>query len=227
MPEPRAIVLDFDGVILESNDAKTRAFELLFAAEGPEVVSRIVAHHRANGGISRFEKFRHAYREILKRPLSASGEEALGRRFNELVENAVAAAEWVPGARQFLEDRHASLPLFVASGTPQEELRRIVLRRGLGSYFRGVYGSPEKKDAILRAVAHEVGASCGGILMVGDAVNDYEAARRVGALFIGRVRPGEVNPFPGEILILSDLKDLSLAIANLPVPTRDGRVKAA
>ena len=206
---PRAIVFDFDGVILQSVDIKTRAFEALFASESPEAVALILDHHRANGGISRYEKFRHAYREILHRPLSAEQEKALGERFNALVEAAVSSCPWVPGAREFLEARHARLPLFVASGTPQDELRRIVGRRGLSGFFRAVYGTPAKKDAILRAVAAELNCPPEDLLMVGDAAGDCDAARSVGAAFLGVVPPGALNPFAPGVAVLPDLTGLA------------------
>jgi len=204
-----AVAFDFDGVVLESMEVKTRAFEALFAPEGPEAASAIVAHHKANGGISRFEKFRYAYREILKRPLGTREEKALGERFNALVEEAVAASEWVSGAREFLEAHHERLPLFVASGAPQEELRRIVEKRGLTLFFRGIYGTPETKEQILMRIAS--GLRCGpeAIFMIGDALSDYEGARKTGTRFIGRVRPGEKSPFPPGTRILPDLRDLA------------------
>lgn len=210
---PKGIVFDFDGVILQSVDIKTRAFEALFAGEAPESVARILAYHLANGGISRYEKFRHAYREILRRPLSADEEKALGDRFNALVEQAVSVCPWVPGAREFLAARHAQLPLFVASGTPQVELRRIVERRGLSGFFRGVYGTPDKKDAILRKVAAELACAPAELLMIGDAGNDYDAARAVGAAFVGVVAPGTPDPFPPGVAVLPDLTGLDGLLA--------------
>ena len=52
-----AIFFDFDGVILESVEVKGWAFGRLFENH-PEHVDEIVAFHHANGGMSRFDKFR-------------------------------------------------------------------------------------------------------------------------------------------------------------------------
>ena len=65
----RAILFDFDGVILESVDVKTKAFAELFK-DFPEHVDQIVQYHIDNMGVSRFDKFRYIYRYILKRKLS-------------------------------------------------------------------------------------------------------------------------------------------------------------
>ncbi|MBI4424841.1 MAG: HAD family hydrolase [Elusimicrobia bacterium] len=206
------IALDFDGVVLESVDAKTRAFERLFAPEGPENARRIVDFHVANGGISRFEKFRWAYREVLRRPLPPVEEARLGERFNALVEETVSRCDWVPGAREFIESWHARLPLYVASGTPEDELRRIVARRGLDGRFRGVYGSPARKDAILGRVAAELGAQPGELVLVGDAMNDHDAAAAAGCRFVGRALPGGPAAFPPGTTVLADLRGLAATL---------------
>ena len=56
-----AIVFDFDGVLAESIDVKTRAYALLFRDEGEEVVRKVIDFHLKNGGVSRFKKIRFDY----------------------------------------------------------------------------------------------------------------------------------------------------------------------
>lgn len=209
---PRAVVLDFDGVVLDSVGVKTDAFRRLFAPEGPEACARVVAYHEANGGLSRFEKFRWAYREVLRRPLTPDAEAALGERFNALVEEAVLAAPFVPGALEFLEAWSPRLPLLVASGTPEEELRRIVARRGLSGRFRGVRGSPARKKDILGDYAAGLGLTGADLAMVGDAVNDLEAARAAGAAFVGVAGRDGRHAFPPGTAVLPDLRGLAAAL---------------
>lgn len=52
----RAIVLDFDGVIVESLDIKTRAFRDLFS-DYPQHLDKIMSYHLAHNAISRYIKF--------------------------------------------------------------------------------------------------------------------------------------------------------------------------
>ncbi|MFH1724217.1 MAG: HAD-IA family hydrolase [Elusimicrobiota bacterium] len=211
-PDLRAVAFDFDGVILDSAHMKTKAFEQLFAPEGPKASGRILAYHKANAGISRFVKFRWAYREVLDRPLSEEEERALGERFNRLVEDAVVAADWIPGAREFLEKHSGSIPLYVASGTPETELRRIIERRALDAYFRAAYGSPASKKDILLRVARELGCAPGAIVMVGDARNDLAGAEGAGTRFVGVVPSGSEDPFPPEARVIPDLTRLEEAL---------------
>ena len=208
-----AVILDFDGVIVESVDVKTQAFAALYAPYGPEVVAQVVAYHLDHGGISRFEKFRHFHREFLGKTLSPEEETSLGARFSALVEDAVVASPWVPGARDFLEAYHDRLPLFVASGTPETELLRIAERRAIRHYFVSLHGTPATKAEIIELVVQHHGFPPKRVLMVGDALSDYDGAAATGLRFIGRVTDGR-NPFPPGTVTLPDLVPLPALLLN-------------
>ena len=171
----KAIVFDFDGVILESMDIKTHAFRDLFQ-DYPDHLDDIVRLHVENGGMPRFEKFDIIFRDLLKKPLTEDHRQELGRRFSELVFQKVIACPFVAGADRFLEKYSSRLELFVASGTPEPELRQIVEKRELGRFFRGVYGSPRTKAEIVRQIVTEKGFHPSEVLFVGDALGDYRSA---------------------------------------------------
>ena len=205
---PDILVFDFDGVILESADIKTRAFRELFAAH-PDRVEEIVAYHEANAGISRLLKFRHIYGSMLGRPLGPEEERALGERFAALVIEEVVCCPFVPGALELLQAYSGRRPLFVASGTPDDELRRIVAARALTALFRGVYGAPKEKSAILEEILAMTKAPRASLLFVGDGRSDYEAAKAAGVGFVGRARPGRPHPFEGlHVPLVADLFEL-------------------
>jgi len=202
-----AVIFDFDGVIVESVDVKTRAFAALYAPYGPEVVARVVAYHLDHGGISRFEKFRHFHREFLGTPLSIEEETSLGVRFSALVEDAVVASPWVPGAREFLECYHREISLFVASGTPDTELKRIIAGRFMADYFVAVHGAPATKSKIIARILRERKFQAQRVLMVGDSKADYEGANSTGVRFLARVR-SDSGSFPAAVRAIHDLKEL-------------------
>jgi len=200
----RAAVFDFDGVIAESTEIKTEAFRRLF--DGDE---RAVEYHEANMGLSRYDKFRHITTEILGRPYTAEVERRLGRRFSELVVDEVVSCPLVPGARELLERLASEMPLFVASATPENEVRQIVSRRGLDGLFEGVYGTPATKGQILRRIVSERGLDVEEVVMVGDARSDLNGAREAGVRFVGRVPAGAPSPFAeDEAPVVADLSEL-------------------
>ncbi|MGN6106502.1 MAG: HAD family hydrolase [Kofleriaceae bacterium] len=180
----RAVVFDFDGVILESADVKTDAFCELYAEHGPDVVAQVRTHHLANLGISRFKKFAWIAEHVLRQPLTENASAALGVRFTELALAKVLAAPFVPGAEQALAT--LGLPLFVASGTPQGELELIVERRGLAPRFREVHGTPAEKPAILRGLMERHQLAPDQVLFIGDGMSDYKAAVAAGVAFLAR-----------------------------------------
>lgn len=202
-----AVVFDFDGVLVESVDIKTQAFAALYARYGTTVVEQVIAFHLANGGLSRFEKFRYFHNKLLGIQLSQNEESMLASEFNELVEAAVVTSPWVDGAEEFLIKHHTIIPLFVASGTPEAELERIIEKRNMSHYFRAAFGSPAKKGKILCAILKNGGYLPEKVLMVGDSMLDMEGAKEAGTCFLGRCSP-QKNIFPPEIPVLPDMTGL-------------------
>ena len=204
-----AIIFDFDGVLVESGDIKTQAFVNLYRDHGDTIMAAVAQYHCSNGGLSRYHKFRYFQQYLLKKPpLTQDEEQLLDQRFSELVVEAVIASESVPGATELIRKEAARIPLFVASGTPEAELNTIVGRRGLASYFTAVRGSPTPKQALVTDILTTHALERDRVLMIGDALADYQSAQFNQIAFLGRVRPGDVNPFPADVDVLPDLSPL-------------------
>lgn len=181
-----AVFFDFDGVICDSTDIKTNAFADLYASYGDEVVAKVREHHIQNGGISRYKKLAYFQRHILGKNSSDSEIERLATKFAGLVVERVVASPFVEGALEALEGlRDRCIPMFVVSGTPQEELREIIRRKSLEKYFKGVYGSPSPKSEILKYLLSKHHYPRDQCIFVGDALTDCEASRLVGIPFLG------------------------------------------
>jgi phosphoglycolate phosphatase-like HAD superfamily hydrolase len=209
----KAIAFDFDGVILESAAIKIEAMRALFA-EHQAHLAEIATLNERHAGISRYVKFDMIYRDILDTPLAPETRDELGRKFSDLVVEKVLACPFVPGAREFLEAHHRSTPLFVVSGTPDEELARIMAGRGLAPYFKDVYGSGHSKAEILCAILADLACTARDLVFVGDGLTDFEAARAVAVPFVGRVREGEDSPFPASTTVVSDLTGLDRVLES-------------
>lgn len=205
----QAIIFDFDGVVAESGEIKTQAFAELYRAYGDAVVTEVVQYHTQNGGLSRYNKFRYYQQHLLsKPPLTPEEEKELDRRFSELVVEAVIAADAVAGATELIRQQAERIPLFVASGTPEIELKVIVERRGLSPYFKQVRGAPKPKKTLIAEILAEHNLKPESVLMIGDAMADYEGAQANGTAFLGRVKPGDENPFPPGTHVVPDLSTL-------------------
>ena len=92
--ELTTIILDFDGVILESVSVKTEAFRKLFAFVLHHV-ENIVQFHLVNRDMSWFNKFRYISKNILKVDLWQQKFEDLSEKFAAIIFKDVSKAHFV------------------------------------------------------------------------------------------------------------------------------------
>jgi len=208
----QALFFDFDGVIVDSNATKTEAFGTLFSDYDQAVVEKIVDYHQRYGGISRVEKIRYAHEHFIGRPLTEAELADWSARYSELVVEKVIAAGLIAGAVDFLESRKDMLPIFVISGTPEDELKYIIERRNMSGLFQEILGSPVKKPEHIHNLLAGRQLAAERCVFVGDALTDYQAARETGLHFIGI----QSNiTFPEGTTVLSDCRELEDAVASI------------
>ena len=65
LEKSKVLIFDFDGVLADSNEIKTEAFSELYKSYGEDIVANVVKHHKANGGMTRYEKFKHYHKSLL------------------------------------------------------------------------------------------------------------------------------------------------------------------
>jgi phosphoglycolate phosphatase-like HAD superfamily hydrolase len=131
--------------------------------------------------------------------------------------DAVLQCPFVNGAQALFDKCAARFHLFIASGTPQGELEKIVSARDLDQYFRSIHGDSTNKADILRRICAERQFPPSDVLFVGDALGDYEGALQAGTLFVGRVQQGSRNPFPQGVHTITGLDDLEKLLPNKEV----------
>ena len=180
------IFFDFDGVIADSVNVKTDAFEQIYLPYGEDVAKKVVNHHRENGGMSRFEKFKLYHKEYLGIDLDEKGIDELSQQFSKLVIDGVVNAPEVKGSHDFLHEFKNTINMFVITGTPTEESKYICKCRGIYNCFRGIYGSPQKKGYWSNMILKEKKFKPEETIFVGDALADYQAAIEtiIGAIIV-------------------------------------------
>ena len=202
----KAIIFDFDGVILDSVNIKTLAFEAIYLPHGREIAEKVKAHHLLNGGISRFKKFRYYHQNFLGIELTDAQVDRMAEEFSELVFQKVSEAAFIKGAASFLEAHHDSRKCFIATGTPQNEIEQIVAIRNLGNYFVSVHGSPTSKEDIIEEIMTTHELSMNDVIFVGDAMTDYHAAEAKNLTFVGVANKNTL--FPTGTKLINDLMEL-------------------
>lgn len=178
----KTLVFDCDGVVLNSNHAKSEAFRMAALPYGIKEAEEFVNWHRSNGGVSRYEKFKYFLKVMVPGRQGPNFEEMLSCYAKEVWEQ-LCTCEVAQGL-DLLRSATEHANWFIVSGGDQEELRNLFKIRGIGRYFNGgIFGSPDKKIDILN---REIAA--GNIrfpaIFFGDSALDYQAASLAGLDFV-------------------------------------------
>lgn len=215
-PRIDALFFDFDGVILNTVRSKEMAFRQIVGRHAPDRIEAIMEYYWQHGGVSRLAKFQWIWANILGRTLEESRLAALGDEFAHEVYEAVLTSGFVPGASEFLHRHHRRWPMFVISGTPEPELRRIIEARELAYFFQGVYGSPRAKAEIGREILSTYRFQPRHVWFIGDATTDRDAARQLGVRFVGIAGP-HLSPYlDGDETTIADLHELERVLIRGP-----------
>ena len=181
----KAIFFDFDGVIVDSVSIKTEAFSILFEKYGEAVVNQVASYHIANGGINRADKFKHYYSEILKLNIDDKELDVLCNNFSNIVVDKIVGAEEIVGVKNFLENIYQYINCFVISATPEKELVKIITKRKIIKYFIEIRGGPMSKAQHIKELLKKYNYSKSQVCFIGDAVEDYIAAKNSNIDFFG------------------------------------------
>lgn len=207
-PNIDAILLDLDGVLLDTVHLKEAQFRAMIAEHCPAHLERAMQYYWSHGGVSRVEKFRWIFANLVQRPLADPEALDLGAEFARRVERLVLECPMLPGAAEFLRDYHDQFPCYVISGTPEPELRSILDQRGLSRMLAGVFGSPADKTRIGERILNEGGYDRARVWFVGDATTDRDAARALGIHFVG-IHGAHLDPFlDGTETMIFNLREL-------------------
>jgi phosphoglycolate phosphatase-like HAD superfamily hydrolase len=171
----RLIIWDFDGIIKDSVEAKSDVFENLFLRYGSDIARRVVQHHKANGGVSRFEKI-PLYLSWCEESLSSAEIETLYDQFSQQVVQRVIDSPWVPGVREYLLDNHLVQDFVLVTATPYPEIMKILERLNIDKCFNEVFGAPLIKTKVIEEVFLRSGYDHGQTLVIGDSRSDFDAA---------------------------------------------------
>ena len=179
---------DFDGVIKDSVVAKSVAFEQLFLPYGRDLANRVRQHHEAHGGVSRYQKM-SIYLDWAGETGTAAQIEEFCDRFAQLVRQSVIESAWVPGVREYLQDRHARQHFILVTAAPQAEILQILGALGIAYCFREVHGFPTPKAEAIRDVLSRLQCPSEQALAVGDSEADFDAATVNNVPFLLRRTP--------------------------------------
>lgn len=179
----KSIIFDCDGVILNSNKIKTRAFYNTALPYGEKAANALVDYHVTHGGVSRYKKFKLFLETMVSNEQIGFSLEDLLQTYAMEVRQGLMACDVALGLERLREQTHHTKWL-VVSGGDQLELQHVFSERELMHLFDGgIFGSPDTKDDILARESKNKNIITPG-LFLGDSKYDHIAASRAGLDFV-------------------------------------------
>ena len=179
------IFWDFDGVIKESVEIKSLAYQEIFNIFNDEIQLKIGKHHEKNGGMSRYEKI-PLYLSWTHQTVTKDLIDEYCLKFSKKVKNSVIYSPWVNGVKQFLEKYYKFKNFILITATPQEEIEEILEEIKIKDFFKEVHGAPINKTCSIKKILKKKGFNKKSSVMIGDSFSDYNAAKINNLVFILR-----------------------------------------
>ena len=210
----KAIIFDFDGVIVESVGVKADGFAKLYEPYGKEIVEKVINHHYSNGGVTRYEKFRFYHKEFMGFDLTDDEIEDLGGKFSDYVVKRIIKAPYVKGALEFIKEYNGKYDMFISTGTPQDEIEMITRLKNVDIFFKDIFGSPDNKLVHIKNIMRKNHYRNEQVVFIGDSVEDKKAAKEEKLTFIARWEAGN-NLHANEKFKIKNLYELEDVLMQL------------
>ena len=170
-----SILLDCDGVILDSNRLKTKAFVDTLSDYPKDLVRDFVEYHQQYGGHSRFKKFEYFLSEMM----GDFSEQTYQKLLTSFADNVVAGlnkASYTPGFLSFINLYREQAEIYVVSGGFQQELVDTFKLKNIHHYFKDILGCPTPKHEHVNNLMR-VKEIPSPVLFIGDSQVDYEVTK--------------------------------------------------
>jgi len=182
----KTILWDFDGVILDSMKIKGDGFLELFKEFAKEDIEKLYKFHFDNGGVSRFEKIRYFYTDILQKEITEEEVLKLAEEFGDIISKKLFDKNnLIEDSLSFIKANYTKCDFHIVSGAEHNELNKICRYFELSKYFITINGSPVKKDILIKNILDNYSYKDEETILIGDAMTDYNAALKNGIKFYG------------------------------------------
>ena len=182
----KTILWDFDGVIIDSMKIKGNGFIELFNGYNKKNLKLIEEYHYKNGGISRFDKIKYFYNNILKENISEKMIIKLADKFAVIIEKKLYDKNnLIQDTIDFIKNNQKKYNFHIVSGAEHIELNKLCINFELTEYFISIDGSPIKKDILIKNIMKKFEYLTEETILIGDSINDYNAAKKNDVVFYG------------------------------------------
>jgi len=181
------ILWDFDGVILDSMGVRDLGFEIVLKEYPNDQLDELMKYHRANGGLSRYVKFRYFFETIRGEKINDQQLNELAQKFSEVMLHELPNTDLIISkSLAFIQEQHQKgKEQHIVSGSDQTELRILCEKLTINHFFTTIQGSPTPKTELITGILAEQARPKDKFCLIGDSKNDYDAAQANGIDFFG------------------------------------------
>jgi phosphoglycolate phosphatase-like HAD superfamily hydrolase len=184
----KTILWDFDGVIVDSMQIKGNGFIELFKQKNYDnlYLQKLEKYHYKNGGVSRFDKIKYFYTNIIKQEIKDDEIIALANKFAQIIkENIFNKQNLINNSVNFIKQNYKKYNFHIVSGSEHKELNEICEYFKLSQYFISINGSPITKDILVQNVINKCNYNKKETILIGDALGDYNVCKHNNIIFYG------------------------------------------
>lgn len=221
MARPRAVILDIDGTLLDSNDAHADAWVAVGQEFGIEIPWEEARRRIGMGG----DKVLPALTGFAED--DPTGERITERRGEIFRERFASQLRAFPGTRPLLERmKRDGLKLVVATSASADDLETLLEATGAADLIEDTTSSGDAENSkpdpdIVQAALNATGFPAAEVCMLGDTPYDVEAAQRAGVEIIAlRCGGWEDAALGGAVAVYDDPTDLLDRYDESPLAAR-------
>jgi phosphoglycolate phosphatase-like HAD superfamily hydrolase len=184
--EIKTIFWDFDGVLMNSNAVRDKGFELVLKEYPKEQVKLLLDFHQANGGLSRYVKFSYFFEEVRGEKITDEQVQVWADKFSEIMKaNLINEDLLIKETNDFVKANYQNYKMHIVSGSDGNELSKICKGVEISKYFKSIEGSPTPKIELVANLLKKHFYDPKACMLIGDSVNDLDAADKNGIFFYG------------------------------------------
>jgi phosphoglycolate phosphatase-like HAD superfamily hydrolase len=179
----KMIIWDFDGVIVDSMKIREEAFRFSLNSYSEKIANDLATYHVKNGGLSRYVKFDYILDKynVIKESKEQLLDIYAGYIRETLFDRQIINPQ-VLGVLNYMQAQ--SVIQFIASGSDHKELNNLCRFLNIDTYFRGIFGSPTKKEEIVENILNLSEYPIEKAILIGDSINDEDAALKNGIKYL-------------------------------------------
>ena len=181
----QTFIFDFDGTLVDSNSIKEKGFFECAKkySNGNNIMNKIKDNPINKNRFTIFKEFSKNITESKERAEEIYRDLLFEYR-KYTVSNILKLAP-IKGSISLLKKlKNIKKSIYINSATPLESLSFVINRRGLNIFFDGIYGLESSKIINLKKIQENSNCEKNLMIMIGDGLDDEEAAHNFGIKFL-------------------------------------------